>query len=79
MDDQVEARMSRAALRRLERLEAKTPADQQSHPFHSIIACSSQEAEAKQAGMIASGEAAEGDNFFHILLVSPPLHPEAAT
>jgi hypothetical protein len=69
--------MSRAILSRLGRLEAVASAANGPRPWHRIIARSHDEAGAKQAALIASGEASEGDNFIHRVIVSPRLEYQA--
>jgi hypothetical protein len=60
--------MSRGALSRLGRLEAAASAAKGIRPWHRIVARSQEEAEAKQAALIASGEVLEGNNFIHRII-----------
>ena len=60
--------MSRGILARRERLEAVASAAKGARPWHRIVARSQEEAEAKQAALIASGEVLDGDNFIHRII-----------
>ncbi len=55
--------MSKSLRSRLVRLETDASAAKGARPCHRIIASSPEEADAKQAALVASGEASEGDDF----------------
>ena len=64
--------MSRGILSRLGRLEAVASASRGARPWRRIIARSQEEAEAKQAALVASGDATEGDNFIYRIITGVP-------
>jgi hypothetical protein len=64
--------MSRTTAKRLERLEATHPDDPWRGKWHQLIIHPGEDADARKAAMVASGEAEEGDHFMLITLVAPP-------
>jgi hypothetical protein len=64
--------MSRAILSRLDRLEAIASTSKGARPWRRIVACSHEEAEAKLAAFVASGDASEGDNFIYRIITGVP-------
>jgi hypothetical protein len=64
--------MSRTILSRLGRLEAMASAAKDVCSWHRIIAYSQEEADAKQAALVASGRAYEGDNFIYRIITGVP-------
>jgi hypothetical protein len=69
--------MSRTAIKRLARLESLRPVEQRIPRCHVIHGETHEEADAKHAALMASGEAEEGDRFIHLVFVSPAPHVEA--
>ena len=67
--------MSRGILSRVSRLEAVASASRGACPWHRIIARSHEEAEAKQAALVASGEVSENDNFIYRIITGVPRSP----
>jgi hypothetical protein len=64
--------MSRTILSRLGKLEAMASAAKDVCSWHRIIACSQEEADAKQAALVASGGAREDDNFIYRIITGVP-------
>jgi hypothetical protein len=64
--------MSKTILSRLGRLEAMASAAEGARSWHRFIACSQEEADAKQAALVASGGAREGDNFIYRIIRGAP-------
>jgi hypothetical protein len=64
--------MSRSLLSRLGKLEAIASAAKGARSWHRIIAYSQEEADAKQAALVASGGAREGDNFIYRIITGVP-------
>jgi hypothetical protein len=60
--------MSRGILSRLNRLEEAASITKGARPWHRIIAYSQEEADAKQAALVASGGARDGDNFIYRII-----------
>jgi hypothetical protein len=68
--------MSRGILSRVSRLEAVASASRSARPWRRIVASTHEEAEAKQAALVASGEASENDNFIYRIITGVPRAPE---
>lgn len=68
--------MSKSLLSRLGRLEADVMAAKGPRPWHRIIAHSHQEAEAKHAALIASGQVSKDDNAVYRIITGVPRSQE---
>jgi hypothetical protein len=64
--------MSKSLLSRVGRLEAMASATKGPRSWHRIIAYSQEEADAKQAALVASGGARDGDNFIYRIITCVP-------
>lgn len=68
--------MSRGVLSRLDRLEAAASTSKGTRPWHRIIACSYEEAEAKHAALIEAGEISKDDNAVYRIITGVPRSQE---
>jgi hypothetical protein len=64
--------MSRTTAKRLERLEAAQPDDPGRGKWHQLIIEPGEDADARIAAMIGSGEAKEDDRFALNMIIDPP-------
>ncbi|PVE21130.1 hypothetical protein DC522_28320 [Microvirga sp. KLBC 81] len=64
--------MSRGILSRLDRLEAAASTSKGARPWHRIIACSHEEAEAKHSALVASGQLSKDDNAVYRIITGVP-------
>jgi hypothetical protein len=64
--------MSKSLLSRVGRLETIASTANGSRPWHRIIAHSQEEADAKQATLVAAGEVSEDDNFIYRIITGVP-------
>jgi hypothetical protein len=64
--------MSKSLLSRVGRLDAMASTAKGPRPWHRIIAHSQEEADAKQAALVAAGAVSEGDNFIYRIITGVP-------
>jgi hypothetical protein len=71
--------MNKSLLLRLGKLETIASAAKGACSWHRIIAYSQEEADAKQAALVASGEVSDGDNFIYRIITGVPRSPHGVT